>query len=221
MSTQYRKNLILAAALGALACGSAAALAAPGDWVVRLGVAHVSPNDDSGALNGGDAPADARVGVDSGTSLGITLAYMLSDKLGIGVLGALPFKHDITGAGALDGAGKIAEVKQLPPTVTLQYHFSPAATVRPYVGAGLNYTTFFSEKTSGAIEDFDISLDDSFGWAVEAGVDMDLNRDWFVSAQLWYLAIDTKAKLTGPADLGDVSVDIDPWVAMIGAGRRF
>lgn len=221
MFAQFHRHLALAATMAGLIMTGGAAVAAPGDWVVRVGPTLVSPNDDSGVLSGADAPGNSRVSVDSAASLGITLTWMATDHLGIGVLGAWPFKHDIKGAGALGGAGKLAEVKHLPPTVTLQYHFSPNAGLRPYVGAGVNYTTFFSEKTTGAIADFDISLDDSFGWALEAGVDFDVNADWFLSAQLWYIAIDTTAKLSGPADFGSVDVDIDPWVAMVGVGRRF
>lgn len=221
MFAKYRRIPAAAGLMAALAITGGAAFAAPGDWMVRVGPALVGPNDDSGALSGADAPGDARVAVDDSVSLGITLTWMATDNIGIGVLGAWPFKHDIKGAGALGGAGKIAEVRHLPPTVTLQYHLNPGASLRPYIGAGLNYTTFFSEKTTGAIADFDIDFDDSFGWALEAGVDYDLGPDWFLSAQLWYVAIDTKAKLSGPADLGEVSVDIDPWVVMIGAGRRF
>lgn len=221
MGTQFcrkpvcRKLALGVAVVGALALGGGGALAAGGDWIVRVGPAHVSPNDDSGELSG---VAGAEVSVDSATSLGITVTWMANEQVGIGVLGAWPFRHDIQGAGALAGAGRIAEVKHLPPTVTLQYHLNPAAGIRPYVGAGINYTTFFSEKTHG-LGGASISLDDSWGWAIEAGVDIDVGRDWFASAQLWYLAIDTTAKLGD--GLGDIAVDIDPWVAMIGAGRRF
>lgn len=199
-----------------VALAGGVAMAAPGDIAVRVGVAHVSPNDESGEVAGFGAGSE--VSVDGATSLGISLTYMAGRNLGVGVLGAWPFKHDIKGAGAIAGAGKVAEVKQLPPTVTLQYHFSPDAAVRPFIGAGFNYTTFFSEKTTGALDGTDMELDDSFGWALEAGLDYSINPDWFLSGQVFYIAIDTTAKVNG-ADA--VDVDIDPWVFMVSAGRRF
>lgn len=208
--------LVNAGVGAALAVAGTAAPAAPGDWLVRVGMANVSPNDDSGELSG---LAGAGVSVGNDASLGITVGYMLGDRLGVGVLGALPFRHGIGGEGSIAGLGAIAEVKQLPPTVTLQYHFAPEAAVRPWVGAGFNYTTFFSEETKGALAGTDIRLDDSFGLAVEAGVDIDIDRDWFLGAQLWYLDIGTTAELGG--GLGGIDVDIDPWVAMIGVGHRF
>lgn len=192
-----------------------AAWAAPGDLVLRVGAAHVAPNDDSGELTG---VVGARVGVDSTSSLGITLGYMFGERLGIGVLAAWPFEHDIVGRGALDGAGTVAMVKHLPPTVTLQYHFAPAATIRPFVGAGFNYTRFFSEKTEG-LGGIDIDLDDSWGWAAEVGVDVDVAGAWFLSGQIFYLAMDTRAELGG--GLGGIDVDIDPWVFMASVGRTF
>ncbi|MDX9740608.1 MAG: OmpW family outer membrane protein [Gammaproteobacteria bacterium] len=205
----------------AVAC-SGAAWAAPGDLTVRVGAAHVAPNDDSGQLNP-PIVAGAEVEVDSSTSLGLTVGYMLGEKLGIGLLAAWPFEHDIKGAGALAGAGTIAKTKHLPPTVTLQYHFAPEASVRPFVGAGINYTKFFSEKTEGALRDDldvqDISLDDSWGWALEAGIDVDVTPDWFLSGQIFYIDIDTTAELAGGA--ASIDVDINPWVFMASVGRTF
>lgn len=71
---------------------------------------------------------------------------MIKENIAIELLAATPFSHDIKGTGALAGVGKVGETKQLPPTLSVQYHFSPKASVRPYVGAGINYTIFFSEK---------------------------------------------------------------------------
>lgn len=193
------------------------ALAAPGDIAVRAGAAHVSPNDDSGGLS---VDPTAEVGLDAATSLGISLTYMATDHLGVGVLGAWPFRHDIKGAGSLAGAGKVGETKHLPPTVTLQYHFAPEATVRPFVGAGFNYTTFFSEKGVGALDGVSLSLDDSYGWALEAGVDFDVAPNWFLSGQVFYIAIDTTVDLGDPVN-GQIDLDIDPWVFMLSGGRRF
>ncbi|MDT8385699.1 MAG: OmpW family outer membrane protein [Gammaproteobacteria bacterium] len=197
---------------------SATAMAAPGDWLVRVGPVNVGPNDDSGELSG---VTGAEVSVDSSTSLGISLGYQLNNNLGIGVLGAVPFKHDIQGEGSIEGLDKVAEVEHLPPTVTLQYYFAPEAGIRPFVGAGINYTTFFNEKTTGTLATLtdSIRLDDSWGLALEAGIDIDLNQDWFISGQLWYIDIATKAKLGD--GLGSIDVDINPWVVMLSAGHTF
>ena len=213
---QYTTFRTLAATALVLVAGNAQALE-QGDWIVRVGAAHVNPDASSNPLT--NVAADARVDVGNDTQLGITLGYMYTDNIGIGLLAATPFKHDIKGAGDIAGLGKIGETKHLPPTLTVQYHFTPGSSVRPYVGAGINYTNFFSEKTIG-LGDTKLKLDDSWGLAAEAGVDIDINDRWFLSGQLWYLDIDTKAKLTGAIN-DSTKVSIDPWVVMIGIGTTF
>ncbi len=194
----------------AIALGSGSTLALEqGDWIVRLGAAHVNPDASSDTVLG------STLDVGNDTQLGITLGYMYTDNIGISLLAATPFKHDIE----LVGTGTVAETKHLPPTLTLQYHFAPRSNVRPFVGAGLNYTNFFSEKGKGALAGSSFKLDDSWGLAAEAGVDIDINDRWFVSGQVWHLDIDTKADISGVGS--NVNVDIDPWVVMIGIGTTF
>ena len=153
-----------------------------GDWLLRFGGAQVSPNDGSRGV-----VADDAIGVESDAKPFINLTYMIRDNIGIDVLGAVPFEHDLTLTGS-----KIAETKQLPPTVSVQYHFSPKDAIRPYVGVGVNYTTFFSEKATATISS--ISLDDSVGLAAQVGVDGDINKDWFWNADVRYINTETTAK---------------------------
>lgn len=209
----------------ALGTGMAAlpAAAAEGDILVRFGAASVMPNDDSGEV---EPLSDTSVEVDDGNSLAFTISYMYSDNIGLSVLGALPFEHDIKGKGSpIDGVD-VGSIEHLPPTFIVEYYFNPGSDVRPYVGAGINYTIFSNEDADSELEaitgDTDIDLDDSTGLAVMAGVDMDINEDWFFNASLWYIDIETTAELE-TANVGDleVDVDIDPWVVMLGVGTRF
>ena len=108
----------------------------------------------------------------------------------------------------------------------LEYYFDPAADVRPYVGAGINYTLFSNESADSELEalvgDTDIDLDDSVGLALVGGVDVDINQDWFFNASLWYIDIETTAELeTALAGDLEVDVDVDPWVVMVGVGTSF
>lgn len=113
---------------------------------------------------------------------------------------------------------QVGKTKHLPPTLSLQYHFAPQATLRPYVGVGLNYTLFFEEKTQGALAGTKLELDPSFGLAGQVGVDVALNDLWFVNADVRYIDIDSDAKLNG-ASLN--TVNIDPYVIGVSIGRRF
>lgn len=195
-------SVMVAAGLAGVAANSYAYEA--GDTILRAGYVSVQPDaDPSASLNGLD--------VDDSEALGITGTYMLSDNLGLGLLLATPFNHDISLSGA-----KIGETDQLPPTLTLQY--VPQLDMggfQPYAGIGVNYTNFFNEKLDGGGS---LKLSNSWGLAGELGADLQLNENWLLNASVWYIDIDTDVKING-AKAG--SVELDPVVYMISAGYRF
>jgi len=196
-------------------------LANPGDWLVRLRALHVSPNDDSGSVS---TIPGSRVSVGSDTTAELDFTYFVTRNLGIeGILGTS--QHDLYGEGSLAGLGKIAEVRTLPPTVTLQYHFQPKDTVRPYVGIGVNYTKFYSQKASKSLENTlgptSVSLESSWGLSGQVGFDIDFNQDWFINFDAKYIRMNTTATLNSGGVIRKVDVDINPWFFGIGVGRRF
>jgi outer membrane protein len=197
-----------------------------GDWVVRGRIINVNPNDDSGAISATAVPgavAGSGVSVNDDTTLELDFTYMLDPHWGLElILGTTG--HEVKANGTLSALGNVADVKVLPPTLTLQYHFSPSSNIRPYAGVGINYTHFYDESVEGVIDQAGASadFDDSWGLAAQAGVDVDINKDWFVNFDVKYIDIDTDATLKGTT-LGTVTVDadIDPWVWGIGIGTTF
>ena len=182
-----------------------------GDMFMRFTATQVSPSSNSTGFS--NVPAVVAEADDS-TNLGFTFVYMMSNNLGLEVLAALPFEHDITADGT-----KVGSTKQLPPTFSLQYYFNPQSKLRPYIGAGLNYTTFFDSSLDEAVGvGTDLSLDDSFGLAAQLGVDYDINEKWFLSADIRYISIQTTAKNNV---LGSADVDINPTVISVGVGYKF
>ncbi|MEH6449730.1 MAG: OmpW family outer membrane protein [Oleispira sp.] len=172
-----------------------------GDIMVKAGVIHVAPKDDSGF---GD------VKVKSDTQLGLTGTYMVTPQIGIELLAATPFKHSIE----VDG-DRIATTKQLPPTLSAQYYpMDSASAFQPYIGAGLNMTLFFDE--AGAVKgDAAGPLSDSFGLSVSAGINYDIDDKLMANVGVWYMDIDTELKAA------DETVEIDPIVVMAGVGYKF
>jgi outer membrane protein len=202
MRTLYRSPVVAALALG-LAGGAGAAHAS--EWFVRAGGHYVDPKSDNHAV----------VNVDAAESLTFNVTYMLAPHWGVELLAALPFSHDIR----LNADGsRVAETKHLPPTLSVQYHFLPDARFRPYAGVGLNATLFFDEKTTGALQGSDLSLDDSYGPAAQLGMDVDLGGDWLLNVDARWFDIDSAARLDG-AGIGTVS--IDPYAFGLSVGRRF
>lgn len=175
-----------------------------GDWIWRVGVHNVRPKSDNHDV----------VNVDTGASLTFNGTYIFAPHWGVELLAAMPFAHDIN----LNGGGKVAETKHLPPTLSLQYHFNPNGTWRPYLGAGLNYTLFFDEKAVGALAGSKLELDPSWGLAGQFGLDVELGSNWFANVDARWFDIDSDAKLNG-AKLG--TVEIDPYAFGLAIGRRF
>lgn len=224
MSRSFKLSVLAAAVM---ATAPAVQAFEAGDFILRAGVVHVAPDDSSDVItvNGSAAlGADARVGVDSNSQLGIRGTYMLTSELGLGLLAATPFKHNIVGAGDLAAAGKIAETKHLPPTLTLQYFPMASSSVfQPFVGVGVNYTTFFEEKTTGALEGSKLDLDDSVGVAFEIGMDYMLSENFGLNAAIWWADISTDAQVTLPdgTKTDKFEVEIDPMVYMVGFTYKF
>jgi outer membrane protein len=202
-----------------------------GDWIVRVGAINVNPNDDSDKIVVPTDPPTVLKGVEVDDAWAVSLigAYMVTDSVAIELLAATPFEHDIDVAGTGLAAGS---TKHLPPTLSMQWYPRGGKDGwQPYFGIGVNYTIFFDEKVDKDLEGalgaligatkVDLELDDSFGLAAQAGVDFPLGERWMLNAGIWYIDIDTTAKIK--TDVGRVKfdVDIDPWVYNIGVAYRF
>jgi outer membrane protein len=226
-------SYLLRASVLALAIAAPAAAQAyqPGDFIVRAGVAHVEPNEDSGEVKlDGAKVSGTKATVDGENQLGLTFAYMLTEHVGIELLAATPFSHTVSVKGLGPGLdGKLADVKQLPPTLSLQYYpMAPSSRFQPYAGVGINYTTFFDTDLTGTRKNqgfSDLKLKDSVGLAAQLGMDYMLTDNVLLNASVWYVDIDTEASVDGPSALSvgktKVDVDIDPWVYMVGVGYKF
>lgn len=185
------------AAVAALLLSTPALAQEAGDWTFSVGAHVVNPKSDNGSLAGGTLDTD--VGNDWRPT--ITAEYFFSPRWGVEILAALPFEHDIRLNGVAAGS-----TKHLPPTVSLQYHFVGSARVKPFLGAGLNYTVFFEEDTRGPLAGTDLELDNSFGLAAHAGVDFAVGKGKWLRLDARWIDIDTDVKVDG-ANVGTVNID--------------
>ena len=193
-------------------------------WIVRTRAIHISPDDSSGDISVANSPVSGSgVGVDEDTVPEVDFTYMITPNIGVELILATS-THNVDARGSLGALGRVIDAEVLPPTLTLQYHFNPQGTFRPYAGIGVNYTRFYDEKVKGPLDvsGSDVRLDSSWGLAAQLGFDVMLNQEWFINADVKYIKIDTTARFSNTAFGNvEVDVDIDPIVVGLGFGKRF
>ncbi|MBN9448597.1 MAG: OmpW family protein [Bosea sp.] len=184
-------------------------------WMIRGRALVVMPQESASLRMGGAPIVGGDVSISTSVVPELDITYFFTRNLAVElILGVTP--HNVKGAGALAGA-RIGSAWLLPPTLTLQYHFDPIGAFKPYVGAGINYTVFFDEKAKGGFTSF--NLKDSFGFALQAGVDIMLDKHWGINFDVKKLFLEPKVKVNGGAISGKVK--IDPWIFGTGITYKF
>ena len=223
-----KKQSIASALVATVAlCGAGAAQAqAAGDVLVQLGWNKIMPKVKSGDLSAPPLP-DSKINIKSASALFATATYMITNDISVEALGGLPYKHDIEGAGAVSGVGKIGSIHQISPTVLLQYRFLAAdGPFRPYIGAGPTFAKFYGTKGSAALTAVTnpggppttIGGDTEWGGTAQLGANYKIDKHWFIDAAILKTWISTKATLsTGQS----TSAKLDPVSVNASIGYTF
>jgi outer membrane protein len=226
---QKKKFLVragLAAALAGAALGAQAQAA--GTWFAGVGVTRISPNTESGTLSTPSAP-NTRVDVGGDTKPTLFIGRMLTDHWSVEVPIGFGFKHDINGAGAVAGVGRIGTVRALPITLFGQYRFmEPTARFRPYVMLGLTYAYFYGERGSATLNAINpanppggntqLDVDSRFAITPGLGVTATITDRWFVDLQYARAFLRTTTTLsTGQK----IDTRLDPDSFRVAVGMRF
>lgn len=210
-----------------LACAAAAQAQTAGSWMVRAGGTTITPNVNSGDLS---APslAGTKASVGSSTKVSGGIAYMWDNNISFDLPLALPFQHDISGDGAVLGAGKIADVKVLPVTLLAQWRFmEPTSAFRPFVGVGLTYANFYGARSTSTLTAISggtpsnpttLSIDSKWAATAQLGASIALNNNWFLEASYTYTPLSTRTTLsTGQTQ----DIKLDPSSVSLAIGYKF
>ena len=194
-------NKLLLASVLALASLTPAAHAQEGPWLVRVRAVNLdSANKDSTGLD---------LSVNDKVIPEVDISYFFTPQVAAELILTYPQKHTVRA-----GDTRIGSLKHLPPTLTVQYHFTDLGKFKPYVGAGLNYTRFMSVDLPDGV-----SIDkNSFGFAVQAGVDFEVAKNVYLNFDVKKVQIRTDVKAAGDK-LGTFKVD--PLLVGVGVGMRF
>ena len=177
-----------------------------GDILVRLRAISIMPQ-----VRTSDTLSALNVDVNNATVPELDFTYMIRDNIGVElILGTS--RHQLT-----SNLGDLGGVNVLPPTLLLQYHFNHQGQVRPYVGAGVNYTYFYNDGLHAGDQQISVKRS-SFGPALQMGVDVQLTKSVFANVDVKKVWMKTDASLNG-ASLG--TLHIDPLIVGVGVGMKF
>jgi outer membrane protein len=206
----------LAAALGSAAAGAQDATPAN---VLKLGIAAYTTHSRTNGVNGIGVPAGADATTGNATTLLATYERMITPNFGAELALGIPPRIKAKAAGSVGFLGDdILSARIVAPTVFVNYHFGESGSaLRPYLGAGINYTRFTGARSRIAS---DVQLSDSVGWAAQAGLDYALDKNWGLFASVAALKVKTDLVASGSTVL-QTTIDFRPIVYSIGAVYRF
>lgn len=178
-----------------------------GPWSVTLRATYLVTTDGSSA---GALPKDA-VTIEDKLIPEFDVQYRFNDQWSAELVLTVPQEHEVKVSGA-----KIGDFKHLPPTLMMKYHAGDFAGIRPYVGAGVNFTLLFDEDLAGGA----LKLDNySVGPAAQIGADYAINDRWSVNVDVKHILLRTDVKTQAGATV--TKLDVDPWLFAVGVSRAF
>ena len=184
-----------------------------GDFMVRFRALGVIPAD-----NADIDPIGGDTELSNTATPEIDISYFITDNIALELIAATTH-HNVKAKNTDLDEVDLGDTWLLPPTLLLQYHFLSKGTISPYVGAGVNYSIFYAVDNPNKGPVTDVDYENSFGWALQAGVDVRVADNWYVNADVKRLFLDTDVNINHGAIKADV--DIDPWIFGMGIGYKF
>lgn len=202
----------------------AAALLAGGavqaqDYVVKLGAVRYDTNSSTTGIKGIGVPPGADAQTGDASTLILVIERTLTPNIGAELVLGVPPRIKARGTGTVAFLGDdILSAKNVAPTFLVNYYFGrPGDTLRPYLGAGINYTRFESVRSTLAPQ---VEMSDSVGLAVQAGLNYAIDKRWGLFASV--ARVDVKSDLVAVAStVLTTTIDFKPITYSFGAWYRF
>ncbi len=176
-----------------------------GKWLLRVRALGVVPQESSTVSIGGN------VAISNNIVPEVNVSYFFTPNIAVELIAATT-KHNVK----LKGSTDLGSVWLLPPTLTLQYHFTQLDVVKPYIGAGINYTHFYNSNP-GALTS--ARYNNSVGGVLQAGFDVPIKNNWSFNVDVKKVWINSDVSFNRGAVRANV--DINPWLFGTGLGYRF
>ncbi len=215
------RMIVAAAALVVAAAPQFAAAQDTGNWIVRVRATDLlSSNDNNSQLKSTmQALNFDHAEINDKWIPEFDISYFFTPNIAAELVLTYPQKQTLYAVAADGTKAELGTFKHLPPTLLAQYHFTGIQYVRPYVGAGINYTNITSVNLSApAVGELNLSRN-SFGLAVQAGADFPIGGGWLLNVDAKYVRISTDVLLANGTKVGEFGVN--PWLLSVGVGKRF
>ena len=226
MKIRLHSAVSVLAAVAAMAASSGALAQAEGQWAIKTGVGKITPKVESGDVSAPALPG-SKAAISADTQPVFAVAYGVTDNLTVELDLGLPYKHKISGAGAIEGVGVLGTVKALPPTLFVYHRFyEPEARFRPYLGVGATYAYFADETGSGKLTTLSdiggppttFSLKNKFAATLQVGLIVNINKKWFVDGNISKTWLKTKVSFSS-GQTQDMT--LNPQAVTLALGYKF
>ncbi|MES2262634.1 MAG: OmpW family outer membrane protein [Pseudomonadota bacterium] len=216
----------LTAGPDALAQTQAHSLDYASPWSLRAGPAGVFFNSRTEAQLGGQDAPGAELGVQDNATVAMEVGYAVTPDWTARFVFGIPPVSALTAQGTLKQympplTGKLGSVRYAPAVLSLTHGLGQWGPLRPYLGAGINYTWVVADNDGDVAN---LKVRSAWGRVLELGVDWPIDRSWSAFADVRKLFVSTSATGTVPALGGPparVELRLDPVVLHIGVGYRF
>ena len=226
MKVRVNNVVKMLALAGAFCVASSASAQSAGQWTVAAGANKITPHVESGDITAPALP-HSKGDVSADTQPVIVVAYGVTDNISLeGALGT-PYKHEIYGAGAIAGTGRLGSVEALPPTLFVQYRFfKPTDMLRPFVGIGPTYVRFQNATGSGEMTALTnpgtvpttFKIDNKFTYSGQIGLAANFSERWFASAAYVKTKLSTDVHFSSGQQQ---HMKLDPSAVMLTVGYKF
>ena len=121
--------------------------------------------------------------------------------------------------------GPIGAITALPPSLLIQYHFTDLGAIKPYIGAGVNYTIFGNRNNFSALGYNNVATVDqnSLGFVGQVGADYMFDKNWGLNLDVKYATMSTN--VNGQNALGSYGnigkLTLNPWMPAVGVTYKF
>ena len=204
------KKTISKLALGLLAALSFNAIAQENPWMVRVRATNLNwENKQDAQLAGAGLNLNAK----NKTIPEVDITYFFTKNITAELVLTYPQRVDVRSHN-----NSLGTVTALPPTLLAQYHFTQFGPLRPYVGAGVNYTRFGSRNLNAG--DTHSVEKSSVGYAAQIGADYMLTKNWGINLDVKYLQIETDV-IVNSSGASAGTLKLSPIATSVGVTYKF